>query len=563
VSAMLKEKFALYLEDSLRDNWEKYAVSDYNGVAYKFKDVSERILKLHLLFEQTGIKKQDKIALIGKNSAHWAIIYIATVTYGAVSVPILPDFMPKDIEEIVNHSDAKLLFSSDSIFSNLSPSNMRQLKGAFSVDNFNLLNSTNNKITKTTEELESMFSETYTGELTPQSLKFPEISNTELAMISYTSGTTGNSKGVMLSHNSLTANIRFARANMPLKSGDKIVSFLPLAHSYGLAFEFLFPFTLGCHITFLTKTPSPQIITKAFSEIKPNLILSVPLVIEKIYKKKLLPTISKPPLSLLLKVPLINQLLYRKINKKLTDIFGGNFKEVVIGGAAFNAEAELFFRKIKFPFTIGYGMTECGPLISYASYNTTKLQSSGKAVDTLEVRIDSEDQENIAGEILMRGDNVMDGYYKNEEASKKTIDSDGWLHSGDLGVIDKDGFIFIKGRSKSMILGASGQNIYPEEIESLINNKSGVLESVVIENDGKLVALICPDPEVYKKGASSEKEIQALLETYRNELNNIVPSYMHVSKFNIHWEEFTKTPKRSIKRYLYEIKKQPSEATPA
>jgi long-chain acyl-CoA synthetase len=355
----------------------------------------------------------------------------------------------------------------------------------------------------------------------------------------------------MLLHNSLAANVRFAQNNMPLTSGDKIVSFLPLAHAYGLAFEFLFPFTLGCHVTFLTKTPSPQVITQAFAEIKPRLILSVPLVIEKIYKKKLLPVISKPAVRLLLHIPGINRLLHKSIRKKLFDVFGGNFHEVVIGGAAFNADAEKFFRKIKFPFTVGYGMTECGPLISYAPWKTTKLQASGRSVDTLEVRIDSADQQKIPGEILVKGENVMVGYYKNDEATKNAIDSDGWLHTGDLGLIDTFGNIYIKGRSKSMILGPSGQNIYPEEIESVINNKDFVLESVVIEENEKLVALVCPDYEAMEAQHIDKNKLEQILEHYRKETNHQLPAYMGVSKFIVHPEEFEKTPKRSIKRYLY------------
>lgn len=548
---MLKENLVKYFESSLQDNWDKLSLSDYNGCELSFKEVAERIAKIHLTLELSEIQKGDKVALIGKNSANWAIIFIAIVTYGGVAVPILPDFLPEDVQHIINHSDSKLLFSSDSILETLDTNQMKDILAIYSVNDFSLKNSKIDSLSSSLNKLDEKFKEKYDGELTSESLTFPSIPNSELAMISYTSGTTGNSKGVMLSHNSLAANIRFAQNNMPLKSGDKIVSFLPLAHSYGLAFEFLFPFTLGCHITFLTKTPSPQIITQAFSEIKPRLILSVPLVIEKIYKKRLLPTISKPTMKLLLKIPGINKILFKKIKDKLTAVFGGKFHEIVIGGAPFNTDAEKFFRKIGFPFTVGYGMTECGPLISYSSWDTTKLQSSGRSVDTLEVRIDSDDQEKEVGEILIKGENVMNGYYKNEEATKQAVDKEGWLHSGDLGIIDKEGNIFIKGRSKSMLLGPSGQNIYPEEIESKINNQYCVVESVVIQKESKLVALIYPDFDYMQQHKISESDLDEIFETNRKELNNTIPAYMSVSKYEKHNEEFVKTPKRNIKRYLY------------
>jgi long-chain acyl-CoA synthetase len=550
-SAMLKENLVKYLEDSLRDNWNKLSLSDYKGCEHSYKEVAEQISRIQLTLELSGIQKGDKIALIGKNSTNWGIIFVSIVAYGAVAVPILPDFLPDDVQHIVNHSDSKLLFSSDSLFDTLDVSQMKNLLAVFSVNDFSLKISLSDSLTETFGMLDTKFAERFSGTFTKESLVFPHIPNSELAMISYTSGTTGNSKGVMLSHNSLAANIRFAQNNMPLKSGDKIVSFLPLAHSYGLAFEFLFPFTLGCHITFLTKTPSPQIITQAFSEIKPRLILSVPLVIEKIYKKQLLPTISKAPMKFLLKVPGINKILFNKINNKLTDVFGGNFHEVIIGGAPFSADAEKFFNKIGFHYTVGYGMTECGPLISYSSWDITKIQASGRAVDTLEVRIDSNDQENEVGEILIKGENVMNGYYKNEEATKQAIDKDGWLHSGDLGVIDSEGNIFIKGRSKSMLLGPSGQNIYPEEIESKINNQQCVGESVVIQKDGKLIAKVFPDLEYMQQNKISESDLESILDSNRKELNQKVPAYMSVSKYEIHNEEFVKTPKRNIKRYLY------------
>jgi long-chain acyl-CoA synthetase len=382
-------------------------------------------------------------------------------------------------------------------------------------------------------------------------VKFSSISNDKLAVISYTSGTTGFSKGVMLNHNSLSANVRYAQEHMPLKPGDPIVSFLPLAHTYGCAFEFLFPFSIGCHITILSKTPSPQIIVQAFKEIKPRLILSVPLVIEKIFKKQLLPVISKPKMKALLAIPGINLILHKKIKAKLVETFGGRFHEIVIGGAAFNPDAEKFFKKIGFKFTVGYGMTECGPLISYASWDTTRLGASGRAVDTLEVTIDSPDPEKLVGEIILRGENVMMGYYKNEKATREMIDENGWMHTGDLGVIDREGNIYIKGRSKSMILGPSGKNIYPEEIEAIINNKNYVVESLVINENDKMVALVYPDFEMMKQNNITEEQLQEILDTYKKEVNERLPDFMNVSKFRIHKEEFAKTPKRSIKRFLY------------
>jgi long-chain acyl-CoA synthetase len=388
-------------------------------------------------------------------------------------------------------------------------------------------------------------------QLKQESIKFSDISNDKLAVISYTGGTTGFSKGVMLSHNSLAANIRFAQTNMPLESGDPVVSFLPLAHTYGCAFEFLFPFTYGCHITILSKTPSPQIIVQAFKEIRPRLVLSVPLVVEKIFKKQLLPVISKSHMKVLLAIPGVNKILHKKINGKLTETFGGRFKEIVIGGAAFNPEAERFFRKIGFKFSVGYGMTECGPLISYASWDTTKLGGSGKPVDTLEVTIDSSDPQKEIGEIILRGENVMMGYYKNEKATREIIDEKGWMHTGDLGVMDREKNIFIKGRSKSMLLGPSGKNIFPEEIEAVINNMDYISESVVVSEDNKLIALIYPDFEAIKKNNISEEQLQSILEETKKSVNERLPDFMAVSKFRLHNEEFAKTPKRSIRRFLY------------
>jgi len=548
---MIKENLVNYFESSLKDNWKNPALSDYKGERLTYGDVAKKIARLHILFERNGIKRGDKISLIGKNSTSWAVTYLATITYGAVIVPILPEFKPHDIHHIINHSDSILLFVGEQILDTLEIKEMPALKAIFSLIDFSVKKSNDKKIVDDIHQLDSLFSDKYKNGFNPGTFRLNATSNEDLAVISYTSGTTGFSKGVMLAHNSLAANIRFGRNHMPLKAGDNIVSFLPLAHAYGCTFEFLFPLSLGCHVTFLTKTPSPQIITQAFDEIKPRLILSVPLVIEKVFKKQILPVISKPVMKLLLKFPGINLILYRKINRKLTTVFGGNFHEVIIGGAAFNAEAEAFFRKIKFPATVGYGMTECGPLISYASWKDNKYQSSGKPVDTLAVKIDSDDPYTIVGEILVKGENVLLGYYKNEEATKAVIDLEGWLHTGDMGIFDKEGNIYIKGRCKTMILGASGQNIYPEEIESLLNNKFGVMESLIVDDKGKLKALIYPDYETIEAKKIDAKGLEEIINYHIKEVNHQLPTYMNIAHFALHSQEFEKTPKRSIKRFLY------------
>ena len=547
---MIQERLIGYIEQSIVKNWDIEALSNYREKGYSYKAIAERILKHHLLFKGAGIKEGDKVALVGRNSANWCITYLATVTYGAVVVPILPDFKPEDLTNIINHSDSRFLFVDDKIFETLEVDKIPEITGIISLDDFRLIFSRSTPVKETFSSLEEKYTTKF-PELKQENIRFSGISNDALAVISYTSGTTGFSKGVMITHNSLAANVRFAQTHMPLESGDPVVSFLPLAHTYGCAFEFLFPFTYGCHITILTKTPSPQILIQAFKEIRPRLVLSVPLVVEKIFKKQLLPVISKPHMKILLAIPGINIILHKKIREKLVETFGGRFKEIIVGGAAFNADAEKFFKKIGFRFTVGYGMTECGPLISYASWDTTKPGASGRAVDTLEVTIDSPDPQNIVGEIILRGENVTTGYYKNDKATAELIDSRGWMHTGDLGVIDKEGNIFIKGRSKTMILGPSGKNIYPEEIEAVINNKNYITESLVISVDNKLVGLIYPDFEMMKKDNITEEQLPAILDGIRKEVNERLPEFMSVSKFKIHPEEFAKTPKRSIMRFLY------------
>lgn len=549
---MLPENFIKYIETSIKDNWDLPALSDYKGESYKYRDVGRKIARIHIMFEECDVKKGDKIALIGKNSANWAMTYLAIISYGATVVPILPDFHPNDVHHIVNHSDSIVLFTGDPIWENLDESNMPNLRGIFSLTDFRILIEGNKENIKAIyDKLDKLYEDIYPGGITAETLKFDEVSNEEVGVLNYTSGTTGFSKGVVLPLNSLAANIRFAHRNLPLNPGNNVVSFLPLAHTYGCAFEFLWPFTIGCHIHFLTRTPSPKIIVQAFQEVKPNIVITVPLILEKIYKKQILPTLDKKTMKFLLSVPLVDKAIYAKVRNKLTEVFGGNFKEVVIGGAALNKDVELFLKKIGFNFTVGYGMTECGPLISYANWDKAKLGSAGKMVDTLEVKINSNDPYNEIGEIMVRGENVMYGYYKNIEATEQAIDKDGWLHTGDLGIIDEENYVFIKGRNKSMILGASGENIYPEEIEAKLNNMPYIQESVVIESDNKLIALVYPDLDAVDQDKISEARLVEIMEENKVAANLQLARYMQISKVKIYPEEFEKTPKRSIKRFLY------------
>lgn len=531
----------------IEKNQELPALSDYQGETLNYRQVGNEIARIHKMLESFNLAKGDKVALLGKNSTHWGIIYIAVVTYGTVIVPVLPDFRPADVHQIINHSDSKILFCEDSIFKTLDQEEMPEIIHGVRIKDFSLLFSRN--------EPQKIACEQAMKEFTPPPsnaiFNNCHVEDEQLLVISYTSGTSGFSKGVMLPHRSLFENVIYGRTNMPLNPGDRILSFLPLAHAYGCADEFLFPFTLGCHITFLTRIPSPTVITEAFAKVKPSLILSVPLVIEKIYKSKLLPVISKPSMKILLSVPGIKNIILSKMREKLRIVLGGEFRELVIGGAAFNAEAERLFRKMKFPFTVGYGMTECGPLISYRSWTTTKLYGSGKAVDALEIKIDSKDPENISGEIMVRGRHVMLGYYKNPDATGTILDNEGWLHTGDIGVIDKDGNVFIRGRKKSMILGPSGKNIYPEEVEAILSNMSCVLECLVVERNNRPFALIYPDYELFnKQGLTEEQQLKTVSECI-NDANHHLPKYTKISGFEIRKEEFEKTPKKNIRRFLY------------
>ena len=548
---MILKRFSDYLTDGIRNNWDTNALSNYKGDTLTYGEIAQKISEIQLIFEAAGMKKGDKVALAGKNSVNWGIIYLATVLSELVIVPILADFKADAVEHIVNHSESRLLFASDQIRKIINTENISDIEAIFTIEELKIIESGNDKIIDICSNKNTKFKEKYPNGISASTFEIEPIDNSKLAVISYTSGTSGISKGVMLSHNSLAANMQFAQNNMPLKSGDDIVSFLPLAHAFGCAFEFLFPFTLGCHITFLTKTPSPQVIMEAFSIIRPRLILSVPLVIEKIYKNQIMPLLKKPAIKILVKIPGLNRLLFNKIKKKLYLVFGGNFTELVIGGAALSHETEHFFNKIGFPYTVGYGMTECGPLISYSGWKTFKIESTGKTVDTMEARIDSSDQQRIEGEILVKGENVMNGYFKNKEATEEVLSKDGWLRTGDMGLIDKDGIIFIKGRVKNMILGASGQNVYPEEIESSINNHQLILESVVKEENGKLIALVVPDKEVMRLRKFNDDNLPRIFEYSRKDTNKKLPAYMQISKYIIHDEEFEKTPKKSIKRYMY------------
>jgi long-chain acyl-CoA synthetase len=545
---MERDKLIQLYAQTFRKNWELPAFSDYQGSQYTYGEAAQLIRQIHYCFRESGIKKGDKIAILGRNSSNWAISFLAILGYGAVAVPVLPDFNPEDIHHILNHSESLFLFAADGLFEKLDRTKIPEIMGGVSLIDFSAI-FFNDQIEK--EKWVQNFSLKYAGKSNPDNFELAEFEPEELCIISYTSGTSGFTKGVMIPACSLLSNIVYAQDHMPITTGDCIVSFLPMAHVFGLLFEFLFPVSVGCHVTFLTKPPTPQLIIKAFQDVKPRLILSVPLVIEKIYNKRILPAIDKPMIRFLLKVPGIKSLLYKKIRASLVETFGGKFYEIVIGGAPLNHEVEAFFRKIKFPFTIGYGMTECGPLISYEPWTSFRRSSAGKLVDRMEVRIDSNDQFNEVGEILVKGTNVMLGYFKNEKATSDAIDSDGWLHTGDLGVIDADDFIYIRGRCKNMLLGPSGQNIYPEEMEAKLNNKPYVLECVITEREGKLVAFVFPDPERIEAEKPDENRLKQIMDENCKHVNKELPKFAQLSSIILVDKEFEKTPKRNIKRYLY------------
>jgi len=542
-----------YIVASIRNNWDLLALTDFHGTSYQYRDVARKSAKLHILYQQCGIKKGDKIAICGRNSAQWAVAFFATVTYGAVIVPILSDFKPDNIHHLVNHCEAKLLFVDNAIWENLDPGSMIKLEGVLSIQDYSLLGSGSEMLTTAREHLNELFGKRYPERFTPEDFEACCVKPDDMIMINYTSGSTGFSKGVMLSERSILSNVQFCIDGIPyLEAGDATVSMLPLAHMYGLTIDLIHEFVRGCHINFLTRTPSPRVIMEAFAEVKPKIIITVPLIIEKIIKTRVFPLLEKPLMKILMHVPFVDDRLLGKIKQQLSVTFGGNLKELIIGGAGLNKDVETFLRRIDFPFTVGYGMTECGPLISYASWNVQRPASCGRIVDRMIARVESPDPANVPGVIKVKGDNVMLGYFKNPEATAGVISKDGWLDTGDIGCIDNDNFVYLRGRDKNMILGPSGQNIYPEEIEQALNNMPYVCESVVIDESGKLVALIYPDFENSAKEGISERELQGIMEENRMLLNKELPAYSQIVKIRIMSEEFEKTPKRSIKRYLYQ-----------
>ena len=549
----MDNRFLDLIERSIKEHWDLPAFSDYNGHTFHFKDVARRIEKFHILLEHAGIKKGDKVAIVGRNSSNWAICFFGILAYGAVAVPILHEFKPDNIHHIVNHSGAKAVLAGSSNWENMNEKMMPDVKLFMMLDNFSIIDCKNKEVRTIRDRINEYFGKKYPRSFTANDVKYHIEDPEELAVLNYTSGTTSFSKGVMIPYRSLWSNTQFAYDRLPfIHPGDNIVCMLPMAHMYGLAFEVLNSVNKGCHVHFLTRTPSPKIIAEAFATIRPALILAVPLIIEKIIKNKVFPELEKPLIKLLLKVPYIDQKVREKIAQKLEASFGGNFGEIVIGGAAINKEVETFLKSIDFRYTVGYGMTECGPLVSYEQWDTFKQGLVGRVVDRMEIRIDSNDPENEVGEILVRGMNVMLGYYKNPEATKAVMLPDGWLRTGDLGTLDKDGFLYIRGRSKSMILSSNGQNIYPEEIEDRLNNMLYVAESLIISQGGKLVALIYPDWEQVDKAGIQHSEIEELMQQNIDQLNTEMPAYSKVSCFKLYQEEFEKTPKRSIKRYLYQ-----------
>lgn len=548
----MDKSFIHYIEESIKKNWDRDALTDYMGATLQYKDVARKIEKLHIFFEESGVQKGDKIAICGRNSSHWGVTFLATLTYGAVVVPILHEFKSDNIHHIVNHSDAKLLFVGDMVWENLNEAAMPMLEGVFLMQDYTLLVSRSERLTYAREHLNEMFGKKYPKNFRVEHISYHKDSPEELAMINYTSGTTSSSKGVMLPYRSLWSNTKFAFEVLTLQPGDKVVSMLPMAHMYGLSFEFIYEFAAGCQVFFLTRMPSPKIIFQAFAQVQPRIIIAVPLIIEKIIKKNVLPKLDTTPMRMLLKLPIISDKIMDKVKEEMSKGFGGNFIQVIVGGAAFNQDIEKLLRRIGFPYTVGYGMTECGPIIAYEDWKEFKQGSCGKAAPRMEVKINSSDPHNVVGEILCKGDNVMLGYYKNEEATKAVLDSDGWLHTGDLGLIDEEGNITIKGRSKNMLLGPSGQNIYPEEIEDKLNNLPYVAESIVIQKEDKLVALVYPDFDEALANGVKDEELAGIMEENRVSLNTMVPAYSQIASVKIYHEEFEKTPKKSIKRFMYQ-----------
>lgn len=540
-------------EKSFRDNWERPALSNYRGMTLFYKDIARRVAKMHIMFDKCGMVKGDKVAICSRNQANWGAAFVATLSYGAVPVPLLHEFKPGNIHHLVNHSDAQVLFVDDVVWESLEIAEMPSLQCVIQINNCHLLYARTKAIEEMKEKLLSIFDQKYPEGLKPEHLDYYEDSPDELALINYTSGTSGFSKGVMIPYRALYSNFELGHFGEPhMDNRSEVVSMLPSAHMYGLMYELLYELTIGAHVHFLSRVPSPKVILSALQEVKPAVVIAVPLVIEKVYKNVIKPMLEKDDVKLLMKLPVIDQVVLRKINAKLDEAFGGNFKEVIIGGAAFNKEVESFLHKCHFRYTVGYGMTECAPIITYASWEKTKLYSCGQAVPNMEIRIDSPDPQNTPGEILLKGENVFLGYYKNPEATAAVFTEDGWFKTGDMGVVDSDGFLFLRGRSKCMILSSNGQNIYPEEIESMLNNLPYVIETLVIDDGGDLVALVYPDFRKADTDGLSRDDVETLIDTEVKDANALLPNYSRIKRVEILPEDFERTPKRSIKRYLYQ-----------
>lgn len=542
-------------QEAFKKNWDRPAISNYQGVTLHYRDVARRIEKMHIMFEECGLEKGDKVAICSRNQANWAVAFLSAMTYGAVPVPLLHEFKSSNIHHLVNHSEAKILFVDDVIWEGLTETEMPDLHAIIQVNTFKLLYAKDEKIVSAREHLNELFGKKYPMAFTPDALDYYEDSAEELAIINYTSGTSGFSKGVMVPYRAVLSNIEFARTVLPgLDNTKNVVSMLPCAHMYGLMFELMYELSVGAHVHFLSRIPSPKIIMKALAEVKPYIVVAVPLVIEKIYKSKVKPVLEKEGIKVLMRLPVLNKVVMNKIRTELVNAFGGEFYEVIIGGAAFNKDVEAFFKKIKFPFTVGYGMTECAPIITYDDWTVEKLYSCGKNAPNLEIKIDSSDQANVPGEILVKGANVFLGYFKNEEATAEVFTEDGWFRTGDMGVIDSEGSLFIKGRSKCMILGPSGQNIYPEEVETVINSQPYVVDSLVVEDDGGLTALIYPDFQQGARDGMNQAAFVKYIEDILPELNKELPNYARLKRIKVMSEDFERTPKKSIKRYLYQRK---------
>ena len=543
--------FNKLIENSIKKNWDRPALSNYQGATLKYSDMARRMAKLHIAFEQCGLKKGDKVAICSRNQANWGVSYLAAMTYGAVPVPILHEFKPGNIHYLVNHSEAKVLFVDDVIWEGLTADEMPDLHVVVQINTFKFLFAKSEELWQVREHLNESFGRQYPDHFGPEDIHYYEDSADELAMINYTSGTSGFSKGVMIPYRALWSNVHFAYGAEPqMNHESEVVAMLPSAHMYGMMFEFLFEITIGAHVHFLTRVPSPKVIMKAFSEIHPHIIIAVPLIIEKIYKSKLKPLIDKN--KIFFKIPGLDKLVQKKFRDELVNTFGGRFEEVILGGAAFNPEVESFFYKIGFPYTVGYGMTECAPIIAYAHWNEVRPGSCGRTVPNMEIRIDSSDPARVPGEVQVRGANVFLGYYKNEEATAQAFTEDGWFRTGDMGIMDADGYLFLRGRSKCMILGPSGQNIYPEELEAVVNNVNYVVDSLVIEDGGGLTALIYPDYHQGELDGMNREALEARICGLLPEINKEIPNYAQIKKIEFMPEDFERTPKRSIKRYLYQ-----------